>query len=766
MAGREDIFQKAMNEGHSAAWDQNWAQAATAYLQALVEFPESPKALNSFALAKYQLQKYDEALRAYIHAARVSSDDPLPFEKIAQIYERMGSPNEAKKAALYAAELYLKLHDVDKAVENWLNVIQLEPENLQAHSRLALIHEKTGQIRQASVDYIAVASILQNSGNPQKALEVLAHATQTDPECAELQQAIKMIKSGQVLPLPVRTKGGTGPLIMTATHEFPSSRQEQAQDSPDPIIESRQKALKVFAEVLFDTEDDSSEAVARRGLPSIAKSGSQVNLQHGDRTTVLMHLSEVIDAQTRDNEVTAVRGLQNALAAGFSHPAAFFDLGLMLSKSGKHEEALRNLQQCIKHSDYSLAARLLNGKLLRGLDHPGQAAVEYLEALKIADSCVVDPDQVDILLQLYEPLVESVGRENDSSVQLKLCDNVEDMLVRVNWRQHLQKMRTEMSNSDGQVLPLAEVIIQAQSSHVIEAMRTVNEMARANFLRSAMDEAFHTLVYAPTYLPLHILIADLLLREGHRAEAITKLSAVASAYSVRGEAAQATKILRRVIQLSPMDLGSRNRLIEQLVDRGKDDEAIREYMDLADIYYRLAELDLARKVFATALSLTQQPSANRAWSVKILLRMADIDMQRLDWKQAISVYEQIRTLTPEDFSIWENLIELNLRLAQTLQAQKELESFIDYWERKKPEEIIPFISKLLVGYPEQVMIVRVLADQYYKNGQASKAIALLDSVGDKLMEAGDKAGLVAVVNQILLMNPPNAEDYRRLLTQM
>jgi hypothetical protein len=34
------------------------------------------------------------------------------------------------------------------------------------------------------------------------------------------------------------------------------------------------------------------------------------------------------------------------------------------------------------------------------------------------------------------------------------------------------------------------------------------------------------------------------------------------------------------------------------------------------------------------------------------------------------------------------------------------------------------------------------------------------------MEMGDKAGVAEVVNQILSMNPPNAEEYRELLAQL
>ncbi|MCX6079192.1 MAG: tetratricopeptide repeat protein [Chloroflexi bacterium] len=765
MAGREDIFQKAMNEGHSSAWDQNWAEAASAYMQALVEFPDSPKALNSFALAQYQLQNYPEALKAYIRTARVSPEDPIAFEKIAQINERIGSIKEAIQAALYAAELYLKLRDIEKATENWLTVIQLDPESLQARSRLALIHEKTGQIHQAAIEYIAVASILQHAGNPQKANEILAHAASFDPESAELQQAINLMRIGQVLPKPLRPKGGTGPLRMAAVKEL-STPKVLVEESPDPIIEARQKALEVFADVLFDMEDDSSEAVARRGLSVIVKAVGLPQAKQTEHSKILLHLSEAIDAQTKEKDSVALVELERAIESGFNHQAVHFDIGLMLSKTDQQENALRNLQQCVKHQDYALAARLLSGKILRGLDRTKQAALEYLEALKIADVAVVASDQAEIILQLYEPLIESVGRDNDPLAQAKLCDNVEEMLVRVNWRQHLQKMRSEMPNPDGQALPLAEIIIQAQSSQVIEAMKMINELARANYLRSAMDEAFHTLLYAPTYLPLHILIAELLIREGRRPEAITKFSSVANAYSVRGEGAQATNILRRVIQLAPMDLGSRTRLVEQLVERGQVDAAISEYMELADIYYRLAELDMARKAFTTALRLAQQPNANHTWSVKILQRMADIDMQRLDWRQAIRVYEQIRTLVPDDFSTRESLIELNLRLAQIPQAQTELEAFIAFLERNQRDQIIPFMQKLLVEHPDQIMLHQLLADQLHKNGQTAAAITLLDQIGEKLMQAGNKSALLPVLNQILLMNPPNAEQYRALLAQL
>ena len=45
--------------------------------------------------------------------------------------------------------------------------------------------------------------------------------------------------------------------------------------------------------------------------------------------------------------------------------------------------------------------------------------------------------------------------------------------------------------------------------------------------------------------------------------------------SESGESAQAAKILKRVVQLSPMDMAARTKLIDQLVARGQVDDAIR-----------------------------------------------------------------------------------------------------------------------------------------------------------------------------------------------
>ena len=69
-------------------------------------------------------------------------------------------------------------------------------------------------------------------------------------------------------------------------------------------------------------------------------------------------------------------------------------------------------------------------------------------------------------------------------------------------------------------------------------------------------------------------------------------------------------------------------------------------------------------------------------------------------------------------------------------------------------------------HPDQPLLKRALAVQLHHAGRIEEAISLLDVLGETLMQSGDKQGALEVINQIVLMNPPNVEDYRKLLFQM
>jgi tetratricopeptide (TPR) repeat protein len=216
-----------------------------------------------------------------------------------------------------------------------------------------------------------------------------------------------------------------------------------------------------------------------------------------------------------------------------------------------------------------------------------------------------------------------------------------------------------------------------------------------------------------------------------------------------------------------MDLSARTRLIDQLVSHGQVEEAINEYLELADLYYRVAELDMARKTYTDALRVVQQTNADHSWNIHILQRMADIDMQRLDWKQALRVYEQIRTLRPDDPGIRKQLVELYERMGQQQQATAELESFITYLESKgRANDALLFLEDLTKGHDDEPFFGRALGEQLHRMGRTEEAVSQLDALSNNLLQNGKNKEAAGVITQILLMNPPNAQEYRDVLTKI
>jgi tetratricopeptide (TPR) repeat protein len=346
---------------------------------------------------------------------------------------------------------------------------------------------------------------------------------------------------------------------------------------------------------------------------------------------------------------------------------------------------------------------------------------------------------------------------------------VRGLLMRSDWRDQIFRTREQTHKGDtaGAAAPLAEVMLEAQSSALIESINRIHELARAGNLRSAMGEAYDGVQQAPAYLPLHSLMGELLIQQNQLPEAIAKLSTVAHAYGVRGEVSKASKLWRRVIQLAPMDMSARSRLIDLLVARGLVNDAITEYLELADVYYRLAELDTARRTYTTALRVVQQTNADRAWNVHILQRMADIDMQRLDWKQAVRVYEQIRTLRPDDQVVRKQLIEVYTRMGQGQLATAELEGFLTYMDSNgKAAEAVPFLEDLINEHADEPLFRRALAAQLHSLGRTKEAVAQLDRLGESLLQAGKNQEAVDIIAQIVAMNPANAAEYRTLLGQI
>jgi tetratricopeptide (TPR) repeat protein len=325
-----------------------------------------------------------------------------------------------------------------------------------------------------------------------------------------------------------------------------------------------------------------------------------------------------------------------------------------------------------------------------------------------------------------------------------------------------------ITQPDGsQPLPLAELLIQARSSQVVEALSNVEKLARQGYLNAAMEEALFALQYAPTYLPLHIKIGDLLVKLDLVSEAISKFMTVARYYSVRGETLQSIEILRKIVEMAPMELNTRQLLVDQLVAHGDIEYAIDEYLKIAEIYYNLADINESRSIYTEALKLTQKYSVDINWKVRIMHRIADLDVQSLDWRLALRIYKEISKLKPDDAKARQRIVELSFRLGQGAQAIDEVRNFVAFMRKTSDFDLLlEFLEYLVSEYPENGIIRRYLAEQYRHLDQISDAIAQYDTANEIFLANGNRKAAVETITDLLELNPPNIDDYRQLLTEL
>ncbi len=768
MPGDQERYKQYISMGHTYAWDLDWEQAVEQYRLALEEFPESIQAISSLAAAYFELGQLDHALKSYRQVAEKKPDDPLVLEKIAQILELQGQRKAGAEVALLAAELHLKSQDMSKALENWTRTISLDPGNLRARSRLALTYERQKQLNQAVTHYLIVASLLQHGGNKERAIEVMQHALKLDPNNSEANQALGLLRANQSLPRPQDRPPRRDALPAGKKTRLPEleTTEEQPENRYDPVEEAERRALSVLAELMFEQADASENGRAGRTIQTIAQGTGPLNRMQAERTRIMLHLSQAVDLQSRGHGRQAIEELERAVEAGLDQSAVFFDIGLLKYQNGNLEGALPHLVTAVKHPEFTLASRLLRGKIYQKLERHRESVVEYLEALRWADSSVVHSERSAALRQVYENIIASYPREGDPQAYQKLSKSIVDLVWRKDWRDKIRQARQQLAQQPPELppLPLVELLTETENTLIVEMLGRIHQLAREGRYRMAMEEAFLAIDISPTYLPLHSFMGEILMQQDRIPEAISKFNTVARAYSARGEANRSVELFRRITRLAPLNLSARQRLIEQLTASGLTEETIQEYLDLGDVYYRLAELDKARDTYQRALNLAQQSEVSNDWTVEILHHLADIDIQRLDWPRALRIFEQIARIKPGDKKSAMGLVDLNLRLADDTAAMASMGNYIAFLNRdSRQHEALESLEELLNNNPDQLAIKRSLAEQYQLVGNREKAIEAWEEVGEAMAEARNIQGAIQAYEAILSLNPGNRSEYEQKL---
>jgi len=452
MIDNQEAIQRAMNLGHSAAWDQDWDKAASFYHQALKMDPNQTKALTSLGLALIKMEDYQKALKCYQRAAEINPNDPLALENVAKLSESMRDLTVASEYSMKAAEIYLRNKDLNKAIENLERITRINPDDVEAHRMLAEENEQLGQKRKAVNEYLAVASLIQAGGDQEKALYFINLAQQIDPNNQKVLQALNLVKDFRQLPKPSAAIEVPNSIPVSKTRQLVEPQFEN-EAGLDPVSETKQVALTAIAEILFEgSNGDDSSSIDNSMSFNQAK-----RLRDTEKwSQVIMDLSCAIDLETQGEFENSIAALEHVLSLGLDHPAVYFNLGYLYFQTGHFENLVPVLQQIINVGDYALGTHFLLADFYYQTGELETASREFLNALKLADVGNISESKKGDLLNLYERLIDLFQKQSSLEQKERLCENIRNLLKRSDWRTVTQSWSTRINASSGRAADRSE----------------------------------------------------------------------------------------------------------------------------------------------------------------------------------------------------------------------------------------------------------------------------------------------------------------------
>jgi len=768
VAGSRARYEIAIRRGHSYSWDQLWQDAIREFEEASQEAPAEPSPYAGLGMAYFELGELEKSLKNYKLAARFSKGDMIYLKHVADVQEHLGQVRDAAQTYMAIGEIQLRRKRLDEAVGNWLRAARLDPNLIGARRRLASLYQRQGLTRNAVREYLALARIYNSRNQKDNALQMCQSALDLDPRNPDILTAMELIEQGAA-DISIDEESFISLEAMSDLDGESSLRsdaafvagmvgvriKEKTMVGGGPMEHAHRLALEQLALGVFEfeAEEESFAAISPQGLNRIQQA---------------TFVSQGLDYQTRDKLAEAATSFEMAIATGVASAAVHYNLGVIYREQDRLEDALTQFNKANADQEYRVASNYALGEVYRELDVVSKAVEHYLVALTIIDLNTVRPEQNDSLIELYDRLANDLLLGEDTDKAAEFMASLVDFFDHREWEFKIRAARERLDalSADGQTMIMGDILM-AGSTQVLESLYLSELYAGRGNFHTAVEEAYRAIQLSPFYLPGHIQLGELLARWERADIAVSKFIAIGDTYRVRGDDNGSISAYERALELSPLDLKTRARLIDLLIQSDRLEQTLDHYIALGEAQYNLAQVDEARKTYMEALKIVPHGEPGVEWRHRLLRLIADIDMQRLDWKRAIAAYSELSRSDPGDVLIARTMIDLYFKVGRPDAAMHHLDRHLVHLVRNgRGSEIPAILTEMIEQRPGEAGLVDRMVRLHVHQRQNEQAIELLDQLGELQLEAGDTGSAIATIEKILTLDPTNEEKYLQLIDSL
>ena len=750
MNARPDEFHKYMDTGADAALDQNWRGAVDAYARAVQLVPDDADAHLNLGVALLNGGQLDRAFKVLKKAEALAPGDPVPLERIAEAMEGMGQLKEAAQQYVQVADIYLQQRDWNKAISNWERATSLTPGLVGVHAKLAQAYERLGNKKESIREFLTLAYNFHRLNQVEKAISAVERALRLDKNNAQALNILRALKSGGAVILPDeminrrktdKEKAAEAEVSFIDLFGGDGADEIAEADPLGPIGEALNMALEVLAAYVVESGLNESVMYGLQGM----------------------------ELQRQNNYKQAVDAYRQAEQGGLRHPALKMNLGGLLVLSEQPQDAIKHLGEAAMHPQLSAGAMHAIGLAHYKMSDQRNAARYLIKSLQAVDTSLAQNQaEIEELTSVYDRLnVALEGRNNESLTAIN--ERFVSLLSGKDWKRRITETRRHLDETfrnEGDQ-GLVDYITAKGGDELAELISSIDRYIKQGLYTLAMDECQRAVEKSAAYLPVHVRMAEIMMKEGRIRQAINKYNMVAKAYLVREENDRAASILSTVLDMAPLDVEVRMNLIELLESEERSEEVLDQYIDLANTYQQLGDFERCVSTFAAAERLARKINSPANKLIEIKHFLADINQMRLNTRAAQKIYEEVMELDNQDEKALNGLVEIYYTQGNQVEAVKRLDSLLGLYARKgMVQRIRSRLEELVRSMPSDTALRARLASIYKKLNMVKEAIEQLDALGELQLDAGMNKEAASTIRQIISLKPDRVEEYKKLLSQL
>lgn len=259
------------------------------YRKVLDKHPNDVNTLNRLGDLYARVQRYDEAVKLFERIAGGYTDDGFfvkaiaiykkiikldptrleIYERLADLYHKQGLINEARTQYQVLADYYTKHHNPTSAIKVYREMVELEPENLSHHAKLAELYADQKLVDKAMGEYATIAELMIEHGHPDEATQVYKKALDVDhSDIGFITDATRALKEAGHIAEAAR-------FLAIATERNPEARSVARQvgmerpkkkEEPEPEAATTETAEATLTEEVLKPPEPAAEAVTDEAL--------------------------------------------------------------------------------------------------------------------------------------------------------------------------------------------------------------------------------------------------------------------------------------------------------------------------------------------------------------------------------------------------------------------------------------------------------------------------------------------------------------------